>query len=43
LVEEAKKELSVRHGQLPFFWSGTDAMDASFKRFLASVQSPVAP
>jgi protein tyrosine/serine phosphatase len=34
-VEEAGRQLSIRYGHFPYFWSGTDAMDASFRRFLA--------
>jgi protein tyrosine/serine phosphatase len=34
-VEEARKQLSIRYGHFPYLWSGTEAMDASFRRFLA--------
>jgi undecaprenyl-diphosphatase len=40
-VEEAGRQLSIRYGHLPYIWSGTEAMDASFKRFLASAKTPV--
>jgi protein tyrosine/serine phosphatase len=39
-VEEARAQLSVRYGHFPYIWSGTEAMDASFTRFLASAQPP---
>jgi protein tyrosine/serine phosphatase len=38
-VEEARNQLSIRYGHFPYIWSGTEAMDASFRRFLASAQS----
>jgi protein tyrosine/serine phosphatase len=38
-VEEARKQLSIRYGHFPYLWSGTDAMDASFQRFLAEQQA----
>jgi hypothetical protein len=41
-VEEAKKQLSIRYGHFPYLWSGTEAMDASFRRFLLE-QRPSAP
>jgi hypothetical protein len=34
-LEEAEKQLSIRYGHFPYFWSDTKAMDASFRRFLA--------
>jgi protein tyrosine/serine phosphatase len=43
-VEEARSQLSIRYGHFPYIWSGTEAMDASFKRFLASAQTrPTGP
>jgi protein tyrosine/serine phosphatase len=39
-VEEARAQLSIRYGHFPYIWSGTEAMDASFTRFLASAQPP---
>jgi hypothetical protein len=34
-VEEARKQLSIRYGHFPYlFWNGTEAMDASFRRFV---------
>ena len=38
-VEEAYKQLSLRYGHLPAFWNGTEAMDISFKRFVATAAS----
>jgi protein tyrosine phosphatase (PTP) superfamily phosphohydrolase (DUF442 family) len=38
-VEEAGKQLSIRYGHFPYFWSGTEAMDASFSRFLAELHA----
>jgi protein tyrosine/serine phosphatase len=39
-IEEAESQLSIRYGHIPNIWTGTDAMDASFKRFLASAETP---
>jgi hypothetical protein len=33
-AEEAQKQLSIRYGHLPLLWSGTEAMDASFRKFM---------
>jgi protein tyrosine/serine phosphatase len=33
-VEEAKGQLSIRYRHVPYLWTGTGAMDASFQRFL---------
>lgn len=33
-AEEAKGQLSIRYGHVPYLWTGTAAMDASFQRFL---------
>jgi protein tyrosine/serine phosphatase len=38
-AEEAKSQLSIRYGHLPFLVSGTGAMDASFERFLHDQQA----
>jgi protein tyrosine phosphatase (PTP) superfamily phosphohydrolase (DUF442 family) len=38
-AEEAKQQLSLRYGHFPYLWSGTDAMDASFNRFVAEQRS----
>jgi protein tyrosine/serine phosphatase len=33
-VAEAIKQLSLRYGHFPYFWSRTDAMDRSFWRYV---------
>jgi hypothetical protein len=33
---EAGRQLSIRYGHFPYIWNNTAAMDASFKKFLAS-------
>jgi len=38
-ADEARKQLSIRYGHFPLIWRGTEAMDASFKRFVASAQT----
>jgi protein tyrosine/serine phosphatase len=39
-ADEAGRQLSIRYGHLPYIWSGTAAMDASFKRFVAGARHP---
>jgi hypothetical protein len=33
-ADETTGQLSIRYGHFPFLWSGSWAMDRSFKRFL---------
>jgi hypothetical protein len=35
-ADEAGRQLSIRYGHFPYIWNNTAAMDASFKKFLAS-------
>jgi protein tyrosine/serine phosphatase len=39
-ADEAGRQLSTRYGHFPYMWNGTAAMDASFKRFVASARNP---
>jgi protein tyrosine/serine phosphatase len=39
-ADEAGRQLSIRYGHLPYIWNSTAAMDASFKRFVASARNP---
>jgi protein tyrosine/serine phosphatase len=39
-ADEAGGQLSIRYGHLPYLWNSTAAMDATFKRFVASARNP---
>ena len=39
--DEAINQLSIRYGHFPPLWSGTDAMDASFRKFLLEHRADV--
>jgi len=41
-VDEARNQLSIRYGHFPYLGTGTDAMDASFQRFVHEQQAHAA-